>query len=342
MNCNQRKVSSGLQYTVCADGKSCEISGIGTCTDEDIVIPREMDGLTVTGIAKKAFYSQRHIISVTVPETVTRIDSFAFQLCMGMKRIYLPKSVTQIGVYAFLLCKELERAELPPLAVLERGLFFGCYALAEAVFPETVTKICMGAFFGCKNLAQIEIPPSVAVVEPLAFHLCHRFRSVTVASTLTSIGIGAFSSENMEQIRVSEKNPAYTSLDGSLYSKDMSSLLQYACGQPKNVFVLPEQVRSIAPLSCKSSKSLTRVVMPDSLTQIGDAAFRDCTQLQSVCLGASVTQIGDRAFADCESLTEIRYNGTMSQWQNLAKGSDWDCDTGNYTVICTDGTISKK
>ena len=33
--------------------------------------------------------------------------------------------------------------------------------------------------------------------------------------------------------------------------------------------------------------------------------------------------------------------GTKAQWKAIKKGYDWNYDSGNYTVHCTDGDISK-
>ena len=51
--------------------------------------------------------------------------------------------------------------------------------------------------------------------------------------------------------------------------------------------------------------------------------------------------IGDLAFDGCSGLTAINFQGIMAQWQAIEKGMSWDNLTGEYAVICTDGTISK-
>ena len=54
-----------------------------------------------------------------------------------------------------------------------------------------------------------------------------------------------------------------------------------------------------------------------------------------------VTSIGRSAFFGCSSLTSITFGGTMAQWNAMSKGSDWNSDTGAYTITCTDGVIHK-
>lgn len=82
------------------------------------------------------------------------------------------------------------------------------------------------------------------------------------------------------------------------------------------------------------------IVMLDNITYIGSSAFEDCG-LTYVEFTTSVTKIENRAFANCVNLLCIRYNGTIEQWNAIEKGTDWDAGTGNYTVYCTDGEITK-
>ena len=88
---------------------------------------------------------------------------------------------------------------------------------------------------------------------------------------------------------------------------------------------------------CKNS------VIPNdgSVTRIGDSAFAWCSGLTSITIPDSVTSIGMEAFAYCGNLTDITVNGTMEQWSSISKGDDWNYKTGNYTIHCTNGDISK-
>ena len=85
---------------------------------------------------------------------------------------------------------------------------------------------------------------------------------------------------------------------------------------------------------------LTSVTIPDSVTYIGDYAFGDCSGLTSVTIGNSVTSIGRSAFYGCRGLTSITYKGTIADWKNIRKGSDWNGKVPTTCVIhCTDGDI---
>ena len=83
------------------------------------------------------------------------------------------------------------------------------------------------------------------------------------------------------------------------------------------------------------------VVIPDSETEIGCSAFEGCTALTTATISATVTLIDDFAFSDCPALTDIYFLGTVEQWDAIEKFYYWDESTYNYTVHCTDGSITK-
>ena len=122
---------------------------------------------------------------------------------------------------------------------------------------------------------------------------------------------------SLTSVTVDENNSKYKSIDDNLYSKDGTTLIQYAIGKTETSFTIP-----------------------DSVTSIGDGAFFGCSGLTSVTIPNSVTSIENNAFSGCSSLTSINYNGTKDQWNSIDKSS-WDERTGDYTVYCSDGNISK-
>ena len=63
--------------------------------------------------------------------------------------------------------------------------------------------------------------------------------------------------------------------------------------------------------------------------------------MTNVTIGNGVTSIGGEAFRGCAGLTSITFQGTMQQWKDISKGYDWNNNTGDYTVTCTDGVLNK-
>ncbi len=54
-----------------------------------------------------------------------------------------------------------------------------------------------------------------------------------------------------------------------------------------------------------------------------------------------LTRLNKGAFGYCNQLESITFNGTKEQWNNIDKETDWDKNTGGYTIHCTDGDIAK-
>lgn len=77
-----------------------------------------------------------------------------------------------------------------------------------------------------------------------------------------------------------------------------------------------------------------------AITGISDEAFDDL-QISTVYIPGTVTKIGQKAFYNCSSLLNITFQGTTAQWSRVQKGADWDTMTGNYTVYCSNQSVSK-
>ena len=86
---------------------------------------------------------------------------------------------------------------------------------------------------------------------------------------------------------------------------------------------------------------LTSVTLGNGVKRIGESAFSGCDSLTSVTIGTGVRSIAKYAFIDCYSLMNIHFKGTISQWNDISFGWYWDYDTPEYTIYCTDGTITK-
>ena len=77
--------------------------------DTELVIPSVLDGCAVTGIGKKAFLSNKMISQISLPESVVRIDDWAFAYCAKLNKIILPYHRMEIGQGIFKECFNLEQ-----------------------------------------------------------------------------------------------------------------------------------------------------------------------------------------------------------------------------------------
>ncbi len=87
--------SEVLAYTWTDDGSAYVVSGIGTVTGTDIVIPATYQGIQVVGIADKAFCECSEITGITIPESIISIGNSAFENCTNLITIYYEGTIDQ-------------------------------------------------------------------------------------------------------------------------------------------------------------------------------------------------------------------------------------------------------
>lgn len=259
-------------------------------------------------------------IELVLPSYITKINQNAFRDCTGLTSITIPDSVTNIGDSAFSGCSSLESITIPFVGAKAGvassdtyqypfGYIFGTSSYTGGI---ATTQNYHGHSTSSTTSTTYYIPSSLKFVTVTggdilrgAFNNCSGLTNVTIGNSVTSIGGSAFS--------------------------NCSGLTSVTIGN---------SVTSIGDSAFSYCSGLTSVKIPDSVTSIGGWAFVSCTGLTSVVIPDSVTSIGDYAFFECTGLTDIKFNGTITQWKAISKGSYWNANTGSYTVYCTDGTVS--
>ena len=155
--------------------------------------------------------------------------------------------VTNIGDYFFFYCKSLMSATIPDsVTVIGECAFAKCVSLTSITIPNRLSFIGCGAFESCISLPSVTIPDSVTAIGNAAFYGCHSLISIAIPSSVTSIGNYAFQScSKLTGIIVAADNTHYCSIDGDLYSKDMTVLIQHPAGKNGACWI-PDSVTFIA------------------------------------------------------------------------------------------------
>lgn len=100
----------GFKYTLDVRSHAAVVSGHTDDLKSEIVIPEtiqsEGNTYSVTSIGTKAFLSCQVLTSVTIPNSVTYIDAYAFQNT-ALTSVTIPSSVTYIGSDVFGECKNV-------------------------------------------------------------------------------------------------------------------------------------------------------------------------------------------------------------------------------------------
>ena len=133
--------SVGLDFELSADGNYYIVTGIGTCTDDYIIVPAYIDSKPVQEIGEDAF-ANKEILGVHLPVTVTHIGGSAFSGCYMLKYVSLGYEVETIDYYAFAWCNSLVAIKIGSsyLKTINSSAFMDCNALTDVYYAADAEK----------------------------------------------------------------------------------------------------------------------------------------------------------------------------------------------------------
>ena len=195
----EESASSGLAFRESIGG-TYTVSGVGTCTDEEIVIPSKHNGKPVVAVGTYAFLNSATVKKITLSEGIKRVEDSAFKNCDALVSVRFSSSLEEIASGAFADCNALQEVTFPknaktekigtnafesctslegvsfPVSVekIDNYAFMNCSALREAHIPEgtALTSIGWSAFWGCQSLTEIRIPGAITYMEWAVFKGC--------------------------------------------------------------------------------------------------------------------------------------------------------------------------
>lgn len=200
--------------------------------------------------------------------------------------------------------------------------------IITVVVNNGVTTIGDWAFYDCKNLSSVTIPSSVTSIKDLAFNGCKALTSITIPNGVESIGQSAFSESGLISIAlpasinqihfyafykcysltamtVDAGNTKFSDIDGVLFNKSKTELIQYPSGK-QGEYVVPDGVTTIENYAFYRRTELTSVTIPSSVTKINSCAFAYCSGLTSItCKAGSVPTLGSDVFKNATNLAHI-------------------------------------
>jgi hypothetical protein len=167
-----------------------------------VSIPSSFNGVPVTGFGTSFRYTG--ITSITIPNTVTKIEDTAFMGCTYLTSVSIPNSVTSIGMSAFYACQYLTDLTIPnSVTTIGPMAFQTCMRLESIRIPDSVTTIKTSTFSNCVKLTSVSMGNMVTSIETGAFQYCSNLTSITLSASLTNIDSGAFSScSNLTSITI--------------------------------------------------------------------------------------------------------------------------------------------
>jgi hypothetical protein len=304
------------QFTWTTNNGSINITGY-TGTNGDVTIPDMINGLPVSTIGTNSFFYCSGLTSVTIPHSVTSIGDWAFAHCFSLTSVTIGTNVASIGSFAFGDCG-LTNVTIPnSVTHIGGAAFIGCSSLTSVTIPDSVTNFDgESAFESCTSLTSVTIGNGVTSIGNFTFNNCTSLTNITIGNSVTYIGDWAFGGcTGLTAINVDPLNTFYSSLDGVLFNKTHTTLIQCPRGKA-GIQIVPNGVTSIGNDAFYGCGGLTGVTIPNSVTSIGDYAFQ-CSGLTDVTIPAGVTRIGQEAFQSCGSLTAITVDAQNASYSSV-------------------------
>ena len=354
--------TTGVICDVSADGIYAEVVDyVGTASK--VRIAEMYNGLPVKNICDDAFKSNRSIITVIIPNSVTTIGEDAFWYCDNLTNITIPESVTTIGEHAFHGCNKLTHITIPKnLIKIGYGAFAGCSALTNitvevgnpayhssgnclietasktlvkgcnnSIIPidGSVTSIGEYAFYECDELTSIIIPNGIICIDTLAFFSCDSLVSVVIPDTVISIGSQAF--DYCHKLKSVTLGNGAADISTSAFENCHADL----CTEYQNGKYMAQNGNPYAILLRLTNKNLSTYTIHPQTTNIANGVFKGCSRLANIIVPDSVITIGNYAFSYCDNLTSVTLGNSITTIGNYAF-----CDCDNLTSVTLGNSVT--
>lgn len=295
-----------------------------------VIIPN-----SVTSIGASAFEECKKLTHVELPEGITNIDHIAFRYCYNLTGISIPSSVVEIGSEAFHYCRSITDVTIPASTTKIGWQAFGdCTSLTNItidpnnseyvssdgiVYNSDMTRLIR---YPAGKVGDFVVPNTVICIADCAFSGCKGLSSIEIPASVTDIGEGNnafYGCTGLTSFNVNALNSSYSSVDGVLYTKDKTHLLQ-----------------------CPARKT-GDFVIPGSVTSIGKGAFYECTYLSSIEIPSTVNNIDYWSFNNCCENIIVNWDIPLTVDRNVFLTYDDDMNEvfPNATIFVPVGTKEK-
>ncbi len=306
---------------------------------------------TVEQIDEASFCMADKLMNITLSPKLKVIPKDAFSYS-GLRTVDLPDGITEIGEMAFSSCSDLQKVNLPAsLTMIKEQAFWSDEALREVVIPVGSKLKSVGtiAFQWCNSLKGIQLPDTLEIIEDKAFNNCTALKSIglTKNNQLKSLGESAFQStaitsfhysaflnkvgrcplggcNALTEITVAKDNPMFKSVDGVLFNKDGTSLLQFPANKKVSTYTTPSGVKKISVYAFQgTSPKLREVTIGEGVENIESFAFQQ-SKVESISISDSVTSIERLSFYKCPNLETLKLPSGLN---TMVTYLIWDCES---------------
>ena len=254
----------------------------------------------------------KNVKNINIPEgAVVKIATALDGIILWRKKIEIPNNE--------IWYTSTDGNIIEPEIITGNALISNTYenGVGRLVYEGEVTKLPDYMFAGISTLSSITLPSSLTTIGNGAFNSCKGLIFIEIPDSVTDLGVGTFK--------------YCTSLKSIKLSNSLTVIRGYCfdyCEKLNNV-IIPDSVTTIDLKTFTYCFGLKSIKLSNSLTTIGEAAFEMCG-LKSIEIPNSVTTIGVHAFEYCGGLKSIEIPNSVT---SLGKGAFKLCDNLNSVTI---------
>lgn len=231
---------------------------------------------------------------ISVPDGIVSISPYAFEDANVITEITLPFTLKEIGKGAFKNCINLISIEIPLQVIkIENETFMNCSRLREIIFNKNLIHIGKYAFKDCLKLSEIDFY-NVEIIEDYAFSGCEKLSSVILPSTLKEVGTSIFDNCTLLNSVKINNDAEYKIVDGILYDKNRTTLIEDLLKMQKREVTLPSTVSLIKENAFYGSL-VEKVVISSNVT-IENNAFKNNVYLKGIVFVSNIPTITEESF----------------------------------------------
>lgn len=195
---SEQKTNGSTEFSFAESvGGTYIVSGVGACTDEEIIIPATYQGKPVVAVGTDAFSNNENIKKVILSENINRVDYAAFRNCDALVSVSVSASVKKIDQFAFADCnalKEVIFSENAKLEAIDYSAFESCTSLERIVLPISLTRLAPYSFKNCTALQKVDIPEGTSLnyIGWAVFWGCQSLIEIRIPAAVTYIEYAVF------------------------------------------------------------------------------------------------------------------------------------------------------
>lgn len=344
----------GLEFELLEDESGYAVKGKGSFVGSVLSIPNEHNGLPVLEIMAEAFKGNETITELYIPETVLKIGADSFNGCKNLALIDFGDAYTTVEASAFAYCTAIVELDIPAgVYKVKNGAFAGCTSIKRLSIASD--SIYDGAFYSLTSLRELDLKEGVREIGN-AFSGDSPLFSVTLPSTLKSIGTSPFNSERIVEVKnlssieiapdLSSPYSFYKNLR-NVYSDTEGESALFTDPETDFVFLryngefhlmgyVGEGSVSELPESCQGERySIYKrafyntdiengtLYIPESVYRIYEYAFAYNETLKIVYGAEGVEEIGAYSFYNCSELMSFTLGAKL---KNIYTDAFYGCD----------------